>query len=707
MNSKLKCLFVALNLLLAGVACDSNAESNDAAKAPVSDNVIPVIHGVLSLIAGNMDGLGSSDGVGPNAHFSYATSNVGTNQKGITSDAAGNLYVADVENHTIRKITPDGKVTTLAGKAGTRGSADGVGADAQFNYPIGIAIDARGNLYVADSSNYTVRKITPAGVVTTLAGKAREQGWNDGKGSDARFRSPEGIVVNKHTGMIYITDKLDCTVRRISPQGVVTTIAGRSQRNWGFADGYGVLAKFNEPEGITIDRSGVLYVADHGNNAIRRVTPEGRVTTLLGPPNPTGGDKDGPLNTAQISNPSGIGIDAEGNLYVSTNRQLRKIGINGIVSTVAGEDDHGGHVDALGKAASFLQPGGVTVDALGNLFMADGTTVRKITPSGSVTTLAGTALRTGYADGVGEAAQFNHPIDLAADEAGNIYVTDRGNNVVRKISQNGTVSVFAGSIGEGGDGYADGAGAAAKFNGPTGIVVASDGNVYVSDMDNRIIRKITKGGVVTTVAGAIGKKGSVDGVGQNARFKTPTVMISDKLGNLYVADADTKSSSYIIRKIDSAGAVTTMAKNEHFGIIRGMCIDPDGNLFVIDGDTIRKLSPDGVVSTMGDYAEKWTPADTQFGSIPPEAIAADKFGNVYYAVRSKIRKIDPQGAVVAEIDGDGDERRLLGTLHVLPTAASLLVLDQQTIVLQTNSAVLKLTLPAQSTDITQRSAANE
>lgn len=701
MNSKLNCSFVALTLLLGLVACECNAESNIAVKAFVTESAKPaIIPGVLTLIAGNMEGPGAADGFGSNAHFSNASSDIGINPKGIVADASGNLYVADVGNQTIRKVSISGVVTTLAGKAGIPGSADGIGAEARFNYPTGIAIDAIGNLYVADSSNYTIRKISPIGVVTTVAGKARVIGWQDGKGSEARFRRPEGIVVNKDSGVIYVSDTFNGSIRQISPQGVVTTFAGRIHEGWGFADGRGTAARFNQPEGITIDRHGILYVADHGNKAIRKILPNGEVTTLVGPPHPTGGNEDGPLNIAQISDPSGIGIDAAGNLYVTTTRQLRKISTDGIVSTVAGEENYGGHVDAIGRAASFEQPGGITADDKGNLFMADNTTVRKITPSGSVTTLAGTATHDGSADGIGGNAQFNSPIELTSDNMGNLYVADRGNGVIRKVSANGAVTTLAGNPSQEGEGYADGIGHSAKFAAPTGIAVDGAGNVYVCDMDNQVIRKITPDGVVTTVAGEVGEKGIIDGIGKNARFDQPVEMASDKAGNLYVVDSNT------LRRIDRASNVYsfphTPTERGHkdgtgsevrFDHIHDITVDITGNLYVIDADMIRKISPKGVVTTLGHYADTLMVSDTQSVSFLPEGITTDEVGNVYYSVHSKIREINPQGIVIAEIDATGPESLGLETLSVLENPSSLTFLGHRTLALITNNAVLKLTLP--------------
>ena len=197
-------------------------------------------------------------------------------------DAAGNVYVADTGNDTIRKITPAGVVTTLAGTAGQAGSADGTGTAARFNEPDGVAVDAAGNVYVADTNNDTIRKITPAGVVTTLAGTAGQAGSADGTGAAAQFNAPEGVAVDG-AGNVYVADTGNDTIRKITPAGVVTTLAGTAGQV-GSADGTGSAARFNDPDGVAVDGAGNVYVADTINDTIREITPAGVVTTLAGSP---------------------------------------------------------------------------------------------------------------------------------------------------------------------------------------------------------------------------------------------------------------------------------------------------------------------------------------------------------------------------------------------------------------------------------------
>jgi sugar lactone lactonase YvrE len=226
--------------------------------------------GVVTTFAGTSGSKGSTDGTGAAARFSAPV--------GITRDTAGNVYVADQTNHVIRRVTPAGVVTTLAGTAGTVGSTDGTGAAARFNLPTGVAINSTDLIYVADFGSHTLRKVTSSGVVTTFAGTAGTSGSVDGTGTAARFNKPSGLALDT-AGNLYVADTGNSTVRKVSPAGVVTTLAGLSAIT-GLKDGTGTLAWFNEPEGVTSDTAGNLYVADTGNAVIRKVTPAGVVTTL-------------------------------------------------------------------------------------------------------------------------------------------------------------------------------------------------------------------------------------------------------------------------------------------------------------------------------------------------------------------------------------------------------------------------------------------
>jgi hypothetical protein len=324
-------------------------------------------------------GGGSGGGVAAQGPWTVSTFATGFNRPiGMVRDSAGNLFVVDAFNHAIRKVTPAGVVTTFAGTVGTWGTADGTGTAAGFETPGWIAIDAADNLYVTDGGNGTVRKITPAAVVTTLAGLARNYGSTDGTGSNARFNYPTGVAVDG-AGNVYVAEGNNNTIRKITPAGVVTTLAGTAGTSGG-TDGTGAAARFNAPMGMGIDSAGNLYVGEQNGHTVRKITPAG------------------------------------------------------VVTTVAGLAGTSGAVDGTGSAARFLGPQDVKVDAAGNLLVADmgNHAIRQVTSAGVVTTIIGALGSSGLVNGNDASVRLSSPRGLLIDTTGTVYIADYGNNVLRK-----------------------------------------------------------------------------------------------------------------------------------------------------------------------------------------------------------------------------------------------------------------------------------
>jgi hypothetical protein len=311
--------------------------------------------GVVTTLAGTADSSGSTDGTGAAARFDTPY--------GVAVDGAGNVFVADYDNNTIRKITLSGVVTTLAGSAAdSAGSADGTGAAGRFCGPNGVAVDGAGNVLVADYWNDTIRKVTPSGVVTTLAGSAGLSGSADGTGAAARFFLPVGVAVDG-TGNVFVADGNN-TIRKITPTGVVATLAGSAGLS-GSADGTGAAARFCRPSGLAVDGVGNVFVADNENNTIRKVTPSGVVTTLAGSAG-LSGSADGTGAAASFSWPQGVAVDGAGNVFVadSQNNAIRKISTSGVVTTIVGVASGMSAGNLPGPLpASILSPSGVAIDA--------------------------------------------------------------------------------------------------------------------------------------------------------------------------------------------------------------------------------------------------------------------------------------------------------------------------------------------------------
>ena len=336
--------------------------------------------------------------------------------------------------------------TTLAGGGGFK-SPDVAGTTARFRDPLTVAVDSAGNVYVAEQGNNTISKVTPAGTVTTLAGRPGSLGSADGTGSAARFSLPSCVAVD-NAGNVFVADTWNCTIRKVTPAGEVTTHAGLAGTP-GSADGIGSAARFNFPFGLAVDNSGNVYVADSDNHTIRKLTPVGTnwvVTTIAGRAG-TFGSANGTGSAARFNEPGGIVLDSAGNIYVGdfnhTIRKMTPAGTNWVVSTIAGRAGVRGAADGTNTNARFSEPGGMAFDSTGNLYVADyaNHTIRKMTPDGTnwvVTTIAGLAGSSGSVNGTNSNARFNIASSVAVDSAGNLYVADVVNNLIRKITLVGT-----------------------------------------------------------------------------------------------------------------------------------------------------------------------------------------------------------------------------------------------------------------------------
>jgi sugar lactone lactonase YvrE len=445
-------LFLLSVLSLALTACAGRDGGDAAPGGGATTNGAPGGGGTDYTVGGTVSGLsgtvalqnngGSDLTLSANNGFTFATSmatgsnysvTVRTQPAGQTCAVANGAGTVSGANVTDVSVTcsstfASSSLALFAGDMGSSGSADGAGAAARFDFPRGVATDSAGNIYVADGGNHTLRKITPAGVVTTLAGTAGVQGSTDASGAAARFNSPNGVATDS-AGNVYVADTDNHTIRKITPAGAVTTLAGTASGAGGSTDATGAAASFNFPIGVATDGAGNVYVADTGNFTIRKITPAGAVTTLAG---------------------TAPGLHGGG----------------------------GGSADGTGPAAFFSSPRGVATDGAGNVYVADlgASTIRKITPAGVVTTFAGTAGVTGSTDAAGAAARFFLPDGVATDSADNVYVTDTFNHTIRKITPAGAVSTVAGVAGQAG--FAPGA-LPGLLSSPRGVAVSGT-SLYIT-----------------------------------------------------------------------------------------------------------------------------------------------------------------------------------------------------------------------------------
>jgi sugar lactone lactonase YvrE len=644
-------LFSALFLfsLLSGCGGDSAPPPQPPLATPLAK---------MELVAGSTAGDGNLDGDLASARFlepgGMVQDRAGNRAGNPVGDRVGAIYLADSGNHTIRKIGSDGKVSKLAGTAGAAGALDGTAAAARFNHPQGLAQDDNGNLYVADSDNHLVRKISPDGTVTTLAGRAGVAGQADGVGAQASLNHPARIVFGPDR-RLYLADSENGLIRTIDLNGRVGTLAIQGG-NFSPVDGSPIAHRFGAIGGLAFDGAGNLYLSDSFYGIVYRIGSDGAASIFAGLPVLIDLDGrnsiDGKGRAAQFIAPGDISIDNQGNLFLTDFYTLRKITPDGLVSTLPGQPDelarpaalavaadgsitvssrniHDHHINSTGGSALFritpdgkfsqlapqakqvilidgsgapFVPGGIAAlgsNGDGALYLAEaGGMVRKISANGQIST------RMMIPDPAhGGVQQIYNPSAMALDGAGNIWLADLRSGIYR-ISANGTVALIAGNPA---DVSVLAPGTPAVFEQVAGLAALPDGTLYAADALLHAIYKITPGGSVSLLAGTPGSSGSNDGTGQAARFNTPAGLALDAKGNLYLADR----GNHLVRKITPDGVVSTLAgragvagdddgAQATFGNLRDLAIDAMGNLYLTETGKhwLRKIGSDGVVSTV-------------------------------------------------------------------------------------------------------------
>ncbi|KAA0249031.1 MAG: hypothetical protein EDX89_24350 [Acidobacteria bacterium] len=518
----------------------------------------------IGTLAGPLGGSGYTDGIGSSAQLSSLSH--------LALDSAGRVYVSDAGNQTIRRFDPvTGELTLFAGAPGYTGSIDSPNpTGARFYFPRGLAIDGSGNLYVADSQNCTIRKVVlSTGQVSTIAGSAGQAGGVDGVGTAARFYYPEGLALDG-SGNLYVADDWNNAIRRVElATGQVTTIAG-ALGQWGSVDGTGSAARFDSPQSLAVDGAGNLYVADRNSHAIRKVVlATGQVTTIAGALRQAGA-VDGTGTAARFNGPQGLALDGSGQLFVSEmhNHDLRRVELaSAAVSTVAGLPGQRGESDGVGSAARFYWPFGLVWDGASRIYVADwfNFTLRAFEiATGSVTTVAGRAGGPGTDDGPSTLARFDEPLGVSVDPAlGELYVAERWNHTVRWVYP-----------------YAPWGGDTYLVTGTPGVPGSLDGDVWAAQFDEpsgvaalswdeiyvadsgNCTIRRISGFTVETVAGLAGDCGDSDGVGTAARLSYPQAVEAGGDGLVYIAD----TLNDRIRSLDRwSGQVVTVAGSGLYG----------------------------------------------------------------------------------------------------------------------------------------------
>lgn len=601
-------------------------------------------------------------GLGTSAQLSDA--------QGVAIDRQGNVYIADPDNHRVRRLTVGGIIETIAGN-GTPGFAGegGLAQDAMLNAPYGVAVDGLGNVFIADLGNRRVRRVSIDGRITTVAGSGEAgSGGDGGSAAAAALTAPRNVAVDA-VGRIYISDFEAHRVRRVTRDGIIEAVVGPGELSF--------------PAGLAFDLTGYLHIADSGNNRVRRVDAAGSINTVVDElQTPTGlsFDVSGSLYIAEtggrrisVRSPGGSGrivagvgsesalrsldtardvaVDAGGNLYIADGRRVRRLSAGGEPSTLAGDGTFGYRGDGGAATDAVLNsPDGLAVGLDGSLYIADQRNhrVRRMSPDGVIVTVAGTGAPGFGQDGpTALTTPLNAPSGLFFDNSASLWVTEAEGNLVRRILSNGVMVTVAG----GGSTNADPIGALlARLRSPSGVTTDNEGNLVFADTGNHRVRKMLPGGLLVSVAGTGSPGFSGDGIFAGAaQLNGPRGIAMDRAGNLFIADAGNNR----IRRVGPDGRISTVAGEvTPLSEPHAVAVALDGSLFIADTRNHRIVarSATGEIRTVAGtsiagFSGDGGPArEARF--FLPAALALDGAGNLYIAdqFNHRVRKLTPDAS---------------------------------------------------------------
>jgi sugar lactone lactonase YvrE len=598
---------------------------------------------------------------------------------GVVADSEGNLFISHRSKNRIRKVDKDGIITTVAGN-GTAGYSgdDGPALQASFNFPAGLCLDQTGNLYVADRNNHRVRRIDTSGIVTTVAGVGvPDMGGDGGPAVDAFLNYPSDLVCDGK-GNLYISDRSNNRIRKVDSQGMIATIAGMGLPEFGgdFGPATGSFLKY--PFGIDLDARGNLYIADRGNNRIRKVDTQGIITTVAGDGTHFFSGDYGPATRASLAYPTDVVVDGQGSLFIAdrNNNRIRKVDSLGIMTTVMGTGESGYNGDnEIASETTLHLPFALALSADDKLIIVDRNHFRVRgmgLKSHAITTLAGNGDFWFRGDGgPGTGATLDSPSGMAIDSKGRIIFSDKMHNRLRLIDEKGFIFTIAGTGGQGNEGDGGPASEASLFL-PGAVAVDPKNNIYfVSPQgSSKFVRKIDPQGRITRFAGngVLGDKGD-GGPAVQASFGVIQDIAVDGLGNVYLADLTNRK----IRKVDTQGVVSTLASDTWMEIVdeeihpNGIAINKSGEIFISDSGSskIRKIDRDQNVVTFAGTGEFRDFGDggpaIQAGIRSPGGLVFSPDGELYIAEETshRIRKINKEGNIIhvagTGVAGDGGD----------------------------------------------------
>ncbi|HUQ94494.1 MAG TPA: SMP-30/gluconolactonase/LRE family protein [Bryobacteraceae bacterium] len=603
-----------------------------------------------------------------------------TGGRDLAFDAAGNLYFADTGNHMVLRVDPAGELTIFAGN-GIKGFSGegGPATNASLTNPIDVAVGPDGSVYIAEFLGDRVRKVSPDGTISTFAGNGIAGASGDGgPATVARLNGPYGLAVDAQSN-VYIADLYNHVIRRVDDQGQISRFAGRMGVA-GFENGPALTGRLTFPEGIGIGSDGTLYIADGGNHAVRAVSPQGVLSTVAGT-GQVGFSPDGTLATAaNLNEPSDVTIGPQGVLYFTDfrNHRIRRIRADRTLETVAGNDQVGFRGDGLpARQTSLSGPSGIAFQSDGSLFFLDGGArrVRRIAEDGTVQTAAGSGQnRPPFDNATPFTSYFVAPSGMAVDSDGSLIVADEFRPQIVRIARDGSsVNVVAGSgmFGFGGD---NGPALEAELSNPFGVALDTQRNLYFTDIGCSCIRRVQRStGVITKVSGVAGIRdyGGDNGPAQQARLNAPEAIAVDGQNNLYIAD----TRNHRVRRITPAGMISTIAGTGEPGfspdgtlaaqarlyLPNGLFVESDGSLLITDfgNARVRRLGSDGRLTTVAGGGPLGSSIDgvpaTQAFLHGAQDIARDAGGGLLVTEREshRVRRVNPSG-VISRAVGTGE-----------------------------------------------------
>ena len=543
--------------------------------------------GIITTFAGTGQQGNSGDG-------GLATAAQLSRPTGLAIDVNGILYIIDNESSLVRKVSTTGIITNFAGTGASGSSGDsGLASAATFGYITAVSADIFGKLYIADTDNNNIRMVSGTGIITTFAGMV-PYGGDGGAATSALMNQPRAVSADGN-GNVYIVDFGNNRIRKVSSSGIITTFAGTGTQGSSGDGGQASLAQFYYAFGISADSSGNVFIVDAGNNKIRKVNSAGIISTYAGTGTKGSSGDGGQATLAQLANPYGCWTDQNGNVYIAdtVNGKIRKVNVAGIIATYAGTGTQGTSGDnGPASLAQLGYPYGGSVDGNGNVYIADSGNgrIRKVNSAGIIATFAGGGSSMTIVDGsVATSAQYVYAYGISTDQNGNVYIADTGNNKIRKVNNAGIITTFAGT-GQQGNSGDNGPATSAQLT-SSGVSVDISGNVYIVDQGNDKIRKVSNTGIITTYAGK-GLSGGDGGPATFAPLSNPAGVAADVYGNVHIADTNNNR----IRMVNSAGIITTTAGTGEYGSSGdggaaslallghpyGVSVDNNQNIYIVD-----------------------------------------------------------------------------------------------------------------------------